>query len=488
MVPLKRLIRCVRVDTENDQCHRRRAAFRTSTWSVLSFCSFLSGSSILAACSGVSVLSVGSALSVLSIGSTLSVLSIGSVDSYLSIGSHGCTMRLFSDCTDRAWNGNISLDIYFEDETWDNMSRCTFYDYQRYKKYETNNNDCAYRPARCVFENFGDGTPLKNVSCKARRKGFSTFRDMGDRPSFKVKFYDENDDKLDLHMGSVGYVPDLVADKCTFNNMLYSSSYTGHTEVEAYRTYYDRLKYPATPTADYVRISTYRGTHLRDRYVGSIVEDVNNDDYVTRVSEYGSDWLLMEVDNTGMEYKGAKGTYKDSIPRKLFEKLINREEKEDEADGGLLHLMNITEVVMFYNGELMTHNWDGASLRPIPNNFYIILWGNDTDPRARFLPKGMDWVFQGCVYDFFTDRGSPFAGPVQAARAVLLGNGSHASRLEMQMETYEKYRSMTCGEEVGQMLLVFLLSAASVTGICGLLYLLVRAIRKIVVVHVTPRC
>jgi hypothetical protein len=425
--------------------------------SVLSACGCFSCCSVLAFASAFSVLSVASVFSTLSVGSTWSLLSVGSVDSVLSVGSYGCYGKVFSNCHRASWDGEVSLDLRFSRDAWERMERCDFDDYQSFKKFETVDDACAHQSATCTYTNVR-GAPTRTVPCTARRKGFSTFRAMDDRPSFKVKFYEDaaRTVKLDLPLGTLGRAGSVVADKATFNNMAHSTSFTGNTEVEAYDAFH-RMDYAGTPGAAYVRIRTYRGDDLVDSYVGSVVEDVNNDDYFKRVREYGDDRLLLEVDNTGLEYKDAKGRFKSSIERRLIANLLNRKEVEGETDGPL-DMMRRDEVVKLYAAERATHNWDGACLRPMPNNFYVLAWEDaNATTHVRYVPKGMDWVFQGCVYDWFVHPSrKAYCGPVQRAEHEDPDGFRAAYDAEL---ARVPYRSQTCGEEVGFLILFVACSA-----------------------------
>lgn len=436
-----------------------RVGMPRSVWSarsLVSACSALSILSVASSLSLLSVLSIGSTLSVLSLGSTLSVLSVASVDSYMSIGSYGCTRMIFSNCHFEP-SATVEVDIRLNESEWDRMAGCSSDDYQRFKKYETASNPCDYQRANCTVRN-GDVT--RTAFCKVRRKGFSTFRPMAEGPSWKLKFYEdpEYDDKLDLEMGPVGWVPSFKADKVTLNNMAYSTSFSKLTEVEAYDTFH-RLSYPAMPTIDHVRIATYRGGERVSSYVGSIVEDVSNDDYFKRLKgSYGTDYWLLEVDNTGLEVKELEGGFEDEIGSDLVEKLLNREVVQGET-GGVYALFNATEILLYYLAERLTHNWDGAFLKLVPSNHYILAWldANSSTTRARLIPKGMDWVFQGCIYEYETaDR--PYGGLAQ--RALNEAAGSYES-FRAANAALVPYTSASCSEEIGYAAAFFAGSAAA---------------------------
>lgn len=453
---------------------RTRRLTLCSIWSCCAVLTCASAFSILSIGSTLSLLSIGSTLSLLSIGSTLSLLSIGSVASTLSVGSYGCYGKFFSNCHRAGWDGAVALDVRFTAQTWDRMATCDFDGYQRYKKYKTADHPCAYHGATCTYAH---GNHTRTIPCKVRRKGFSTFRALDAAPSFKVKFYADAAyaSKLDLELGDLGRVPGVVADKATFNNMAYSTSYSGYGEVEAYDTFH-RMDYPGMPGATYAQITTYRADVRVNRYVGSVVEDANNDDYFARMAhEYGTNYLLLEVDNTGVEYKTAKGTLKQTVDRKLLAKLLNRE--EEEGEDGVLALMQAEEVSKFYAGERLTHNWDGACLRVVPNNFYIVVWeAADGTHRVRFLPKGMDWVYQGCVYALYTDAHA-YCGPVQR---LLATNASGVDAVHAAYAERVPYRATTCGQEVGYLFLFLVLStlAAFFCTVAGVRLTAVLARRK----------
>lgn len=440
--------------------HRRAAARCIGARTRCTLLATGSCCAALAFASAFSILSVGSVLSVLSVGSTLSVLSVGSVASTLSVGSYGCYGKFFSNCHRAGWDGAVALDVRFDARTWDRMATCDFAGYQRYKKYKTATDPCAYHGATCTYTH-GNRTRTV-VPCKVRRKGFTAFRAMDARPAFKVKFYAdaEFDSKLDLELGDLGRVAGVVADKATFNNMAYSTSFSGHGEVEAYDTFH-RMDYPGMPGAAHVRITTYRADARVNRYVGAVVEDANNDDYFARMAhEYGANYLLLEVDNTGVEYKTAKGALKQTVDRKLLAKLLNRE--EEDGEDGVLALMRAEEVMKFYAGERLTHNWDGACLRAVPSNFYIVVWeAADGAYRVRFLPKGMDWVYQGCVYDWFADARA-YCGPVQR---LLATNASEVAAVHAAYAARVPYRATTCGQEVGYLFLFLVLSTLAALGV-----------------------
>ena len=403
---------------------------------------------ILTCCSALSVLSVGSVLSVLSIGSTLSVLSVASVNSRMSIGSNGCAFKMFADCANRQPDDGLELDVIIEPDTWDFMAMCDFNDYQRFKTYEPADtvSPCDYRPARCEYR--GRNGFKNGRDCKVRRKGFSTWRNMGDGPSLKIKFEKDESGSKDFDFGDVGR-QQFEADKVTINNMGFSDAWNGYDEVDAYDTFY-RLQGPRTPIAARIKTRAFRGSDVQWDAVHALVEDVSNDDYFKRI--HADDLLLYEADNRGTEIKDVEGAWEDAtIDGSHLKDLVNR-------PSDLHEFMQPDEILSYYVAEKLVHNWDGGLLINQPRNFYLLAEGSDaTNPRVRYVPKGLDWVFQGCIYELYTDGGRPYDGPTQYAIET---HPDVLAQLERDAATTVPYASMTCGQEIGIAILIIVVSTA----------------------------
>lgn len=398
--------------------------------------------------SSLSILSFGSVLSVLSIGSTFSAFSVGSINSFASVGSYGCSFRVFSNCHRPPKDNGLHFDILVEDATWDAMSTCSFEDYQQFKKFTTDDTPCGYKRAKCHYSNNDANISLK-LNCKVRRKGFTTFQSMDAMPSFNVKFYDDAWKKDDVTFGTFDGVV-FTADKIRLNNMAFSNSWSGLTEVHAYDTF-RRMGYAYMPVARDITLSTFKGVEQQASYGAALIEVIDNDDYFKRPDvPFGNDYMVFEVDNTGTELKDAEGIFKGNVDTHLLEGILNRDVEDGKTDGVIDH-MDRYETLTYYAGERLTRSWDGACLSMIPNNVYIIVWQNETSGRTqiRYMPKGLDRVFQGCEYDAWTSS-RQYCGPVQA----FLESSSHPSYLDM-IDGYNSrvpYTSSTCGGDVGILL------------------------------------
>lgn len=448
-----------------------------STASVLSFLSLLSFASIGGFLSTLSIFSMGSVLSVVSIGSTTSVLSIGSVDSFLSIGSNGCSLTYFGDCTAPYPAPEVAFRIDIPEASWDRMSECSFDDYQRYKKLVLDDEHplekkCGYQVAKCAFTSSTNATKnIKGVDCKVRRKGYTTWEDMGDKPSYKVKILDG----MELDMGMIDAFH-MNVDKFTLNNMKYSRSWSGHREVEAYEVY-RQIGFENTPAAAHAQVTVLRGGKEVNTHSYALIQDVESTYMKTmlearhNIPSYDTSthgYMYFEQDNRGLEFKKAKGVSEGPLPEELAMAIINKE-------SNLLNYMDPEDLIKFYMGELITHNWDGACLRHIPNNYIIAATTeNGDDYKVRFIPKGMDRVFDGCGYelgDIIAELGAgpnpPYCGPMQELLEQKNSSDLY-NRLKPLLEAKAKYKSRTCAEDLETMTFIMLASCAiALLGVLG---------------------
>ena len=458
-----------------------------------SHCSVLSILSVASFGSALSILSFGSVLSIASIGSTMSIASIGSVNSFVSIGSYGCSFTYFGDCTAPYPTPEISFTIDISADTYDKMSKCSQNDYQRQKKFHDDHlpeelEKCGEQWAKCSWKNPKDPTKDKTgVNCKVRRKGYTTWEDMGKKPSYKVKFYDDaKEDKETYNFGTFDNVA-LSRDKFTLNNMKFSTSWSGHREVEAYDLY-RAIGFESMPAAAHAEVTLKKGGEVVNTHSYALIEDANDGDYMKRMlPRYDKDrdgYMTFEADNRGLEYKKGKGIFDDVSTitadwTKLFGEIINRE-------SNLLDRMVVTDIIRFYMGEVLTNNWDGACLRFIPNNYYITASHmnsttfNMDKVKVRYIPKGMDRVFDGCGFHLMAYSDHPYCGPMQQ----VLNDPEHRAlyeNLRPEIEATAKrtgIESQTCADDLRIMSFMILASIACVVLSIAVGWFAVYLIRK----------
>ena len=310
-------------------------------------------------------------------------------------------------------------------------------------------------------------TPISNIRCKVRRKGFTTWEDMDRKPSFKLKFEEhetkegKHDDR-EIDMGTIDNILMNKIDGVTLNNMKYSDSWSGNREVEAYDLFRN-IGFPAMPAAAYAKVTLRKGNHTVNTHTYGMIQNVDSFYMKKQLwpsqhqTEYDKEndhgYILFEVDGRGLELKKSKDFYKNKdLNLDLSKAVINRE-------SDILDYMDRDEMSKFFIGELLTKNWDGACLRYIPNNYYIAVTGtgNSTNKfKVRYVPKGMDRVFHGCTYEmmswlmFMGGANPPYCGPMQAIFDDPTGK-AHYEKLKAAAEPLANYESSTCAKDVGIM-------------------------------------
>lgn len=448
----------------------REASYRFNhCGSFMSLVSALSVLSLFSALSTASIASAGSVLSVLSIGSSLSVLSIGSVRSYMSVGSHACSYRLFADCDAAYPDAAVRFRLDVAPGVWDNMSACSFDDYQRYKRYEPEGvaHECDYQRANCSYENLETGVNF-TAECRVRRKGFTTWEEMDDKPSLKLKF----EDTMDF---GVVRNESFAADELTLNNMKYSDSWSGEREVEAYDVF-RRIGVAHTPLSAHAEVVLLRGGEEQSTERYALLENINDGGFLKRAwredhpdDEYDDGgYMLLEVDNTGLEFKKGKKSMDtdEDASIELFKDLVNR-------DGELVSYMDTEQMSLFYIAEELTRSWDGACMRYIPNNHYVLATRAEAGPvRVSYLPGGLDRVFQGCNFHLgqsgllSSRMEAPYCGPMLA----ILADEDGAARYEALKTNATQsvdIKSRTCADDaLATAMLIGLSAGASLVLAC----------------------
>ena len=138
--------------------------------------SFLSIASIVSCGSFASLGSLGSICSICSLGSVLSIASAGST---LSIASTNCYFKIFTDCRQKPHSVS-AIRLQFGDDAWQRMKACNFTGYKADPRAPV----CDYQSVSIKITINGEE---KEMQCKGRRKGVSTWKEVDKTPSFKIK-------------------------------------------------------------------------------------------------------------------------------------------------------------------------------------------------------------------------------------------------------------------------------------------------------------
>jgi hypothetical protein len=326
-------------------------------WNYKAYWSVWSISSVLGVVTAASVFSVGSILSFCSVGSLLSVgsagsvLSIASAGSVLSVGSTGCIMRMDQNCTDLREPHPIThfWEIRYSAADWDDAASCTKEEY----KSDERPDRCDYKVVTCVVNDVTD------ENCEVRRKGTSTWRELSEKPSFKIKL----DDKY-----TAGTFPCLngmcppgetentwKTKKFTLNNQVVWDG-----DIDAYEVY--RSYMPAS-LATQVVVALYRDDVLQRNETYAMVENVNDKAFVEKWFGEDIPYRLYEVELGVSKFERGGEEYDDSEDPEVVNAAPTTT-KLGMAD------VNVTNALRYLAARQRANNVDDAC--GFNNNYYLL--------------------------------------------------------------------------------------------------------------------
>lgn len=346
-----------------------------------------------------SIFSAGSVLSIVSFASFNSLFSIMSTNSKFSVLSNNCEHAFYKDCKTAHTKPPSTASVHIEvsDEVWATMAKCSFEDY----KYANPRPDkCDYQPCNARFTGFKNIRSNITIGCKIRRKGTSTWRKMGHKPSYKIKLDEE------LHFGNyacrdncpIGLATNQwKSKKFTLNNGVDNSAFGEH---DAYQEF-ARLGVRGVPLALLVdvNVSSITTKHSPNWY--TMIETI--DDKAFMKKWFGKNYALWEIEkdltkHVAQKFERSGGNVdvnKDTHVITVTENGTSMHfPTPDFVTNFTLDKQNIENAVKYYVGEVITGHWDGFCLRHDfkPNNVYIAY------DKAHYwiIPSGLDRTFQTC--------------------------------------------------------------------------------------------
>ena len=256
--------------------------------------------------------------------------------------------------------------LIIEPADWDAMSACS------YAMKLDDAPECDYVPAKLELP---DGARHDG---EVKRKGSSTWRDMDDKPSFKLK---KLNDGTGVSLAQGWY----LSEKVTFNNMV-----KGTGGVDAYRVFRDLGV--AAPMSEHVQLALYRGTALKRRDTYHMLQTINDKSFMKH--HFGDDYALYEVEFGVTEFKRAGGSLKGSSSLEAQATL------DMIAAGPPLAQVNSTAMIAYATGEELVYHWDGACMQHInrgwpgktrkQHNVYIAR----SNGVYTYIPHGLDRTFE----------------------------------------------------------------------------------------------
>lgn len=365
----------------------------------------------------------------------------------------------------RAAVGAATFDVYLDTHEWATISACTSAEY----KLADRPDRCGYQNAECSY----NGKP--RVSCKFRRKGHSTWRDLDDRPSFKIKKMKTSTDD-DYVFGTYACGTDVTctalpastlhnattnvwqSSKATFNNRVENGA-----EVDAYKVFRDIGV--VSPLAQDVVIRLFRNEKLAVGPYTYTMLEAFDDNFMEKYIDK-TNYALWEIETTYSadrtvfaEYKRSKGSYKD-----LYEDgAVDCDDCNDCTAVcsppylASLNLQNYSEqaIQKYWAGELITGHWDGPCSFS-PKNVYVAKAG---DGNEYLVPHGLDQTFnQQCVHT----KGVPTCAVLERCYADPACKSRAIAEIEVARTVAHKHDVSTCEEPMA------LIGVVGVTTIMGL--------------------
>jgi hypothetical protein len=286
----------------------------------------------------------------------------------MSVRSHGCVGGFERDCTERAVLHPIehAWEIRYSAAQWDLAANCTL----AIKQSDDDFPECDYVEVDSCRV---DG--LVDTKCEVKRKGTSTWRDLGSKPSFKIKLDDKHD------MGSF----DCSSERCPPGqtvNRWHTKKFTLNNQVihdgdiDAYAVY--RSLTPAS-LAVQVTVALFREGVLQSNTTYAMVENVNDKEFANKW--FGDDWRLYETEHRITKFERAGGVFKDGptdwddAPKPVTTELA-------------LADVDQSNMVRYYVGTTRINDFDGAC-GPNVNNHYLLHDGT----AWHHIPWGQDQTF-----------------------------------------------------------------------------------------------
>ena len=355
-----------------------------SAYSVLSLLSVAALQSVLSAVSIGSILCLASSYSILSIASHASVLSVASTQSILSVGSRGCSMKMWTDCynphTACLNDGYADFTLHIDATTWDHMAACSHAEYVSSNRPDR----CDYQPATCGFEGVA-------MPCQVRRKGMASWRDLHQKPSFKVKM----DRAVQWEDATCQYCPPGESRNVWYTKKVTLNNQVQHTgEIDAYRTF---REHGIAPLARSTHVALYRGDELQSTQSYAMVETVNDKAFMAK--HFGEDYALYEVEYNRIEPKRAAGAVELDASPAYAAYILNQLP---------FAAMNSDNVLHYFASERVTVHWDGACYKEWKNNYFIAYNGE----QYFFIPHGVDQTFQCEQWHALTSM-APMCAPMK---------------------------------------------------------------------------
>lgn len=291
---------------------------------------------------------------------------------------------------------HVPFDIIIDSQSWDVMANCTLAEYKSCPRPDK----CDYHDALCNYNS------TERVACEVRRKGSGTWRELNDKPSFKIKKM-KHDAPFGVYACGVevtcntlpnGALSDMTVnrwetDKVTLNNMA-----VGDGDVDGYKLFRDAGI--IAPLSQLVTVSVYRGDTLMYTEPYAMIETISDKNFMTKHIDKDKEYGLWESDGfDGIEYKRSGGTFKDTYEKGNVDCDSCITDKTAACNPGAATLtdtnLDMAMARRFYIAERLSNHYDGFCLKGgIPFNTYFA--GTIFNGTVVYVPivHGVDGAFK----------------------------------------------------------------------------------------------
>ena len=329
---------------------------------------------------------------------------------------------------DDASNSSIAarktqFEIYIPDTTWDTMASCSRAEYHGANdpRIEPVPDDwvrpdkCNYQKVRCSYKDLTSGYHVTS-NCQVKRKGWGSWKELHEKPSFKIKKFENNDNLVNFGKIACEYCPpgsdvnDWNTNKVTLNNQIQHDG-----EIDAYKLF---SKYIPTPLAERTTLKLYKGDVLQRQDTYAMLETIDDKRFVKKW--FGDNYVLYEVDLNRVQFERFGGIILENQPvASDYECPDDPDDCEDLAEEATemmltsssrlqrildltLEDMNRDNILKYYAGEVSVHHWDGACMSEegFKNNYYVVFNGS----QHFYIPSGTDQTFQ-CIKEHLLGMG-----------------------------------------------------------------------------------
>lgn len=392
-------------------------------------------------------------------------------------------MKVYTDCRTSP-TSDADFYIKMDQTTYNRMKQCTSEMYQQYKADdpacgEECKDQCGYQKLEdsmgCQYVDHKNNYETPYQKCSVRRKGSSTWRELDEKPSFKVKKLEED----------VQFDEDWVTDKVTLNNMMFPGwFYQTWSEIDAYDTF-RKLGVRTSPQARYTTVHVVVDGRTLHKDLYAMVQTISDKNYMKMHFEANSSneavapqWSLYEKDiSHPTEYKRSSSDFVEECSNCTEEQgdlLIrppihpNLGEMGKELPLKLSQFASELEAIRFYVAEVVTGSWDGVCRRKdkkatntyigyqYPHEFDghdVSTWADGT---YTLIPGGLDNTFQGCLSSW---RGRPSDEPACTFMKECFQNDmcrrTYDNELEAAMKRTDIRKTASCTDELAPLIILF---------------------------------